>query len=404
MTSHVRVTSETVPVSNLKEHPANPRRGDVDAIAASLEAHGQYRPIVAQRSTGYILAGNHTWKAARRLGWQHIAVTWIDADDQTAAQVLVADNRTSDLAAYDDAALAALLRDLPDLDGTGFDIHDLDRLEGVFDRPFSASDPSDPEQAPAPKPDRAPIRVGPYGIRMDESTFAEWWDGLYANVKKKQVVSDLRERLGLLPPTRSEIRAAERPTEGVETVAIDTVTPYTRNARQGDVGAISESLRHLGQYRPIVANRRDSQILVGNHTWLAARALGWTEIAVAWVDVDETEAAKIVAVDNRTSDLATYDDDLLGSLLVSLPTIDGTGFSPADLDDLLQSAASGSKYRRPATTSRVACNVGKFAWKVARDQWVDWENGLRPEIDAGEIHSWIAHTLTLPINTWTPED
>ena len=48
----------------------------------------------------------------------------------------------------------------------------------------------------------------------------------------------------------------------------------------------------------------------------AAKALGWPEIAVTWVDVDEEQAARIVLVDNRTNDLAGYDEAALADLLV----------------------------------------------------------------------------------------
>ncbi len=39
-----------VPISSLRPHPRNPRRGDLDAVKDSLRHHGQYRPIVANRS------------------------------------------------------------------------------------------------------------------------------------------------------------------------------------------------------------------------------------------------------------------------------------------------------------------------------------------------------------------
>lgn len=400
MTANIRVTSETVQVTNLREHPANPRRGDIDAIAASLQAHGQYRPIVAQHGTGYILAGNHTWKAARRLGWKHVAVTWIDVDDQTAAKVLIADNRTSDLATYDDSALAALLRDLPDLAGSGFDTHDLDHLEGVFNRPFTATDPADKTQDAATA-DKPQVRVGPYWLQVDPAAFNAWTGAISADRNKRQVVGHIRAALGLLPPlTEDRPPATERPTDNVETVEITSLSPFPANARQGDVGAISESLRVLGQYRPIVANRRDRTILVGNHTWQAARMLGWSHIAVSWVDADDTEAAKIVAVDNRTSDLATYDDDMLTSLLVSLTDIDGTGYTPGDLDDLLHAATTGTQHRRPAPTSKVPCTIGPWGWRTSRDQWTEWERDLHTEIDNGTIHRWIATALQLP-DQWT---
>src|SRR5262245_16196031 len=55
---------EFAPVLALRPHPQNPRTGDVAAIRASLDVNGWYGAIVAQRSTGFILAGNHRYKAA----------------------------------------------------------------------------------------------------------------------------------------------------------------------------------------------------------------------------------------------------------------------------------------------------------------------------------------------------
>ena len=50
---------ELVAPRALRPHPRNPRRGDVDAIEESIAENGFYGCVVAQRSTGYILAGNH---------------------------------------------------------------------------------------------------------------------------------------------------------------------------------------------------------------------------------------------------------------------------------------------------------------------------------------------------------
>ena len=65
-----------VPIDDIHPYPSNPRRGDLEQIKTSLQANGQYRPIVANRRDGSVLAGNHTWKAAKALGWDQIAVTW----------------------------------------------------------------------------------------------------------------------------------------------------------------------------------------------------------------------------------------------------------------------------------------------------------------------------------------
>lgn len=131
-----------------------------------------------------------------------------------------------------------------------------------------------------------------------------------------------------------------------ERVPVAELRTYHRNPRQGDTAAIAGSLRVNGQYRPLVANRgthtgRHSEVLAGNHTLAAARDLGWDEIAVAWVDVDDDQAVRIVAADNRTADLGGYDDRLLAELLGGLDTLDGTGYDDTDLDDILARLQDG---------------------------------------------------------------
>ncbi|KWW97372.1 Phage protein (plasmid) [Carbonactinospora thermoautotrophica] len=136
-------------------------------------------------------------------------------------------------------------------------------------------------------------------------------------------------------------------------VPLDSLTPYHRNPRRHDLDTIVDSLQTNGQYRPIVANHgthtgRPREILAGNGTWAAAKQLGWREIAVTWVDVDDVTAAKIVTVDNRASDLSTYDDAVLAELLDSLPDLDGTGYTPEDLDQLIANTLAAEEMPRSA--------------------------------------------------------
>lgn len=121
----------SVSVSKLKEHPHNPRRGDDDAISKSIQTNGFYGCVVAQKSTGFVLAGNHRLRAAIANGADKVPVAWVDIDDAHARKILAADNRTSDLGGYDDHALASLLDEINadlKLDGTGYDVGDLDDL------------------------------------------------------------------------------------------------------------------------------------------------------------------------------------------------------------------------------------------------------------------------------------
>lgn len=111
----------------------NPRRGNVEAIAKSLDTFGQLVPLVfkKERNRRTIYAGNHRHRAAALLGWTHIAA--IDASKLTKKQMrafALADNRTGDLAGYEEQELLDQLRDLsePDLEAIGYaqeDVNDL---------------------------------------------------------------------------------------------------------------------------------------------------------------------------------------------------------------------------------------------------------------------------------------
>lgn len=102
------------PVEKLSPLPGNPRKGDVDAVARSYATFGQRKPIVARREGegGIVIAGNHQLEAAKRLGWEEIAVVFTDDDDLTAKAYALADNKTADLGTYDDDLIAEILAEL----------------------------------------------------------------------------------------------------------------------------------------------------------------------------------------------------------------------------------------------------------------------------------------------------
>lgn len=123
-----------VDINTVEPHPKNVRQGDIGAISESLKAHGQYRPIVVDKRTNRILAGNHTWKAAKALGWSQISAGFVETkDDDEALRILLADNRANDLAMYDTGSLEELLKELSQtaegLEGSLFDLTDIDELK-----------------------------------------------------------------------------------------------------------------------------------------------------------------------------------------------------------------------------------------------------------------------------------
>lgn len=123
---------------------------------------------------------------------------------------------------------------------------------------------------------------------------------------------------------------------------IGSLSHYGKNPRKHDLNAIADSLSVNGQYRPIVVWRNDEpekhgRVLAGNGTLKAARdRLAWTHIAATWVEATDQQAAKIVAADNRISDLAGYDDNLLAQVLQEAG-VEGTGYTQDDLDQMLES-------------------------------------------------------------------
>lgn len=148
---HPPIQHLAVPLDELALYPGNARQGDIGALTESLRLNGQYRPVVANKRTSHVLAGNHTVKAAAALGWNEIAVTWVDVDDEHAARIVLADNRANDLASYNDVLLLASLESLPDLDGTLYDDQDLDRLRKLTDIVgFGSAEADDIPETPEP--------------------------------------------------------------------------------------------------------------------------------------------------------------------------------------------------------------------------------------------------------------
>jgi ParB-like chromosome segregation protein Spo0J len=123
-------------------------------------------------------------------------------------------------------------------------------------------------------------------------------------------------------------------------VPVADLNPYYKNARRGDVEKVAESLHENGQFKPIVVNvgtktGRENEILAGNHTYLAARRLGWETMLVSWVDLDEDQARQVVLADNAAGDHSTYDEALLTELLQEQQESTGSLLGTAFDNDVL---------------------------------------------------------------------
>lgn len=122
--------------ADLSFDPANVRkhnRKNLDAIKASLRRFGQQKPIVVSPA-GVVIAGNGTLEAALELGWETIQVIETDLAGVDRVAYAIADNRTAELAEWDEKPLVdqllAIQNEGLDLLVAGFDDADLARLMG----------------------------------------------------------------------------------------------------------------------------------------------------------------------------------------------------------------------------------------------------------------------------------
>lgn len=159
MNKHAHIAEDlrklAVAVADLNPDPSNARRHgerNLDAIKASLAAFGQRKPLVVQREGMIVRAGNGTLAAAQALGWDHIAAVVIDEDSAQAVQFAIADNRTAELAEWDDETLATLLdgMDEPTRDMLAFDDKELAGL-------MRGLEPEEIVEDEAPEPPADPI-------------------------------------------------------------------------------------------------------------------------------------------------------------------------------------------------------------------------------------------------------
>ncbi|MEU0273178.1 hypothetical protein [Streptomyces sp. NPDC006307] len=188
--------------------------------------------------------------------------------------------------------------------------------------------------------------------------------------------------------------------QGTALVPLAELTPFPGNAKRGDVATILASLRRHGQYRSLVVQHIDGQeeqdigpamstartpgprrrlvVLAGNHTMAALREHGPGDCRRAFPDhgqqrpcgichndpawepaarcelvtCDEDTARRINLVDNRASDLGSYDQDALTELLSFLDEdYEATGYTEPDVLRLLAPPPSleelADTYRHP---------------------------------------------------------
>src|SRR6266446_6780507 len=149
-------------IGQLKPDAANPRlhsKKQIRQIANSIEAFGFNVPILIDRDDK-LIAGHGRTLACRELGWSEVPALCLDHLTSAQARAfMIADNRLTEIASWDDRLLAEQLRDLSlsgldfSLEVTGFEMGEIDlRIASLEDMPLQDEDPADvlPEVAVGP--------------------------------------------------------------------------------------------------------------------------------------------------------------------------------------------------------------------------------------------------------------
>jgi len=133
---------------------------EIEALKASLTRYGQDQPLVVQREGMIVRIGNRRLKAARDLGWTHVAAIVLDREEAEMVARGILDNRVADMARSDRDVIAALLADLQGVDATlptGFDDRELAEL---LDRLEAKQPPLEESPAEEEPPDASGIALG----------------------------------------------------------------------------------------------------------------------------------------------------------------------------------------------------------------------------------------------------
>lgn len=184
-------TIEQWPVTRLVPYDRNARthsEAQVAQIAASITQFGFNNPILVDSSSG-IIAGHGRLQAARKLGLASVPVIVLDhlTDAQRRAYIL-ADNKLALNAGWDEELLLAELRDLDemiDLQLTGFDANELERLFATDEDDARADECPDAPETPVAR--RGDLWVlGRHRVLCGDATSADdvarLMDGKRANV------------------------------------------------------------------------------------------------------------------------------------------------------------------------------------------------------------------------------
>lgn len=145
-----------------------------------------------------------------------------------------------------------------------------------------------------------------------------------------------------------------------------------------NLDAIKASLSRWGQQKPIVIDG-NGVVRAGNGLLMAARALGWTQIAAVQTDLKDHELTAYAIADNRTCDLSTWAADVekfIADLKIDLPDLDAMALGFDDIKTISESFGQVPEVAPPELGSGDRAPFRQATFTLHDDQWMEVEAAL----------------------------
>ncbi len=173
----------------------NPRFNEaaIEPLINSISHFGFINPIIARKSDNMIIAGHTRWKAALKLNKKLVPVIFVDLSENDSKLYNIADNKLGEVAQWDNEKLAALLKELDDVDVTGFGDEEINELMSEFqetkEEDFNADAEAEKIKKPVSKLGEI-YQLGKHRIMCGDSTIEKDVELLMDGRKADMVFTD----------------------------------------------------------------------------------------------------------------------------------------------------------------------------------------------------------------------
>lgn len=196
----------------------------------------------------------------------------------------------------------------------------------------------------------------------------------------------------------------------IEEIDIESIKPYDKNPRnnQAAIEKVAESIKKFGFNQNIVVREQDMTICAGHTRYYASLLLKKKTIPAYVKPMTEIEFKAYLIADNKTSDYAAWDTDVLTKLLKKLEEDNpalllSTGMSDLELEALLEEnglddliddeiEVSGHKRATPSEKSHVKM-IQLFFDDVKFGKFIQMLEDIQPEVGTSNFSDTTLETL-----------